>query len=64
MPTPTNLGPLSQFEVPDRFFGSVIQKGRKKRRNEGGIKGEIERGKEGVKASGREETKNSNKIVE
>jgi len=37
--TPANPG--SQLGVPDRFFCSIIQEGRKKRRNEGGIKGEM-----------------------
>ena len=60
--TPVNPG--SQLGGLDRFFGSIIQKGRKKRRNEGGIKGEIRRGKEGVKGSRREETKDLTKIVE
>ena len=62
MGSPVNPG--SQLGVPDRFFCSVIQKGRKKRRNERGIKGEIERGEEGVKESRRDETKDFPKIVE
>lgn len=67
VPTLVKPGPLSQIGVPNGFFWlnySERKEGRKEG-NVGGNKGEIERGKEGVREGGEKQTKKKfNKIVE